>query len=143
MTDSPVCGVVSEGGSQKVPTLLFAPYRLPSERFTALFEKGRSEACASLVMRVLPNGTDRTRVGVITTKRTFRHAVDRTRARRLMREAFRLERPQMAVGYDIVLLGRRNLTTMSCQAVRRDLLKLCRRMGLIPGQTPPKRSASR
>lgn len=140
MTDSPVCGVVSEGGSQKVPPLLFAPFRLPTNRFAALFEKGCSEACASLVMRILPNESERTRVGVIAAKRTFHHAVERSRARRLMREAFRLERPGLLPGYDIVLIGRRKLTEMTCQEVRRDFLKVCRRAGIVTGSVQKKRT---
>ena len=47
-----------------------------------------------------------------------------------MREAFRLERPMLAVGFDLVLLGRRKLVTLSCDAVRRDLRWLCRKTGL-------------
>lgn len=132
MTDSPVYGVVSEGGSQKVPPLLFAPFRLPVKRFAGVFEQGRSETSAALVMRFLPNGLDRTCVGVISPKRTFHLAIERSRARRLLREAFRLERPQLAVGYDIILLGRRKLTSLSCQEVRKELRRLCRRAGLLP-----------
>ncbi len=134
MTDTPVCGVVSKGGSYQAPPLLLSPFRLPEDVFSALFEKGKSEANRSLVLRYVPNGLEKTRIGVITTKRTFRRAVDRTRARRLMREAFRLERTQLAVGYDLVLIGRQALTTLRCQEVRSDLLKLCRRAKLLANQ---------
>ena len=131
MTESPVCGVVSKGGSSKAPPLLFSPYRLPTNAFPALFDTGKSEASRSLVMRYVPNGLEKTRVGVIAAKRTFRRAVDRTRARRLMREAFRLEREQLATGYDLVLIGRQKLTELQCQDVRHELLKLCRRAKLL------------
>ncbi len=139
MTDSPVCGAVSKGGSSKAPPLLLSPFRLPTNAFAKLFESGKSEANRSLVMRYVPNGLDKTRVGVITSKRTFHHAVERTRARRLMREAFRLERTHLLPGYDLVLIGRRKLTEMRCQEVQSDLLKLCRRahLTIAPTQTPP------
>ncbi len=135
MTESPVCGVVSKGGSSKAPPLLFSPYRLPTNAFPALFDAGKSEASRSLVMRYVPNGLEKTRVGVIAAKRTFRRAVDRTRARRLMREAFRLEREQLATGYDLVLIGRQKLTELQCQDVRSELLKLCRRAKLLANST--------
>lgn len=122
-----------------VPPLLFAPYRLPTKRFPKVFEDAKSEACASMVMRFVPNDEAKTCVGVIAAKRTFRLSVERSRARRLLREAFRLERLQLVNGYDLVLIGRRKLVTMKCQEVRKDLLKLCRRAGLLVAK-PSKRA---
>ena len=91
-------------------------------------------ACRSLVLRWVPNGLGKTCLGVISAKRTFRLAVERSRARRLMREAFRLERPRLKAGYDLVLLGRRGLPGLTCQEARRDLLWLCRKADLLaPG----------
>ncbi len=130
MTDSPACNSVKEGGSQKAPPLLFSPYRLPAGRFDPLFTEGQSLACGALVLRWMPNGGDRTRVGVIAAKRVFHLAVERSRARRLLREAFRLERPRLKVGYDLVLMGRRNLLALSCDEVRVALMKLARRAKL-------------
>lgn len=131
MADSPVCGSVSEGGSIPAPPLLFSPFRLPAKRYAALFERGESVACRSLVMRWLPNGLEKSCLGVISAKRTFRLAVDRSRVRRVMREAFRLERPQLKPGYDLVLMGRRGLETLPCDQVRKDLRYLCRKAGLL------------
>lgn len=88
-------------------------------------------------MRWKPNGLGKTCLGVVSPKRTFRLAVDRSRARRLMREAFRLERPRLKAGYDVVLLGRRGLPGLSCQAVRRDFLWLCRKAGLMAPKGSP------
>ncbi len=129
MDDPPVSSGVPEGGSRPAPPLLFAPYRLPAARYAAAFERGRSLACRSLVLRWVPNGLDKTCLGVVSAKRTFRLAVARSRARRLMREAFRLERPGLRAGYDLVLLGRRGLAGLSCQEVRRGLLWPCRKAG--------------
>ena len=128
---SPAHCDTSEGGSRSAPPLLFAPYRLPAGRYAAAFEQGQSLACRSLVLRWVPNGLSKTCLGVISAKRTFRLAVARSRARRLMREAFRLERPGLREGYDLVLLGRRGLEGLSCHDVRRDLLWLCRKAGLL------------
>lgn len=130
MTDSPASGV-SKGGSPAVPPLLFSPFRLPANRFAEIFEDSRSAVCAALVMRYRRSGGDRTRVGVIAAKKTFRLAVERSRARRLLREAFRLERPGLAVGYDLILLGRRQLLEMSCDQVRQALRGVCRRARLL------------
>ena len=96
------------GGNDGLPPFFrFAPYRLPSARYAAVFERGESVACGSMVLKWLPNGLDKTCLGVVTAKKVYPRAVLRSRVRRLMREAFRLERPGMKVGFDLVLLGRR------------------------------------
>ncbi len=103
------------------PPLLFSPYRLPAQRYAAVFERGASFACRTMVLRWIPNGLEKSCVGVIAQKRIFRLAVERSRARRLMREAFRLERLSIPVGYDLVLMGRAALKGKTCDEVRRDL----------------------
>ena len=130
MSDSPLGRSVSEGGSRKAPPLLFAPFRLPASAVDSLFGEGQSIACGTLVLRWKPNGLDKCRIAVISPKKTFRLAVQRSRARRLMREAFRLERPGLKPGYDLVLLGRNRLIGRSCDAVRKDLMWLCGKAGI-------------
>ena len=55
----------------------------------------------SLWAAALPNGQDRARLGLIVGKRVIRHAVDRNRAKRAIREAFR-QQPAMPA-LDIVI----------------------------------------
>ena len=71
------------------------------------------------------------RVGVIASKRTFRRAVDRARAKRLLREAFRLNRERFAFHTDCVLVARRSILKAGRQAVERDLLDLARRCNVM------------
>ena len=71
------------------------------------------------------------RVGVVASKRTFARAVDRNRAKRLLREAYRLSRGDLASGHDIVLVGRRRILDVSCSDVEEDLLKLAGKSGLL------------
>ena len=71
------------------------------------------------------------RVGVVASKRTFARAVDRNRAKRLLREAYRLNRGDLASGHDIVLVGRRRILDASCSDVEEDLLKLAGKSGLL------------
>ncbi len=131
MDDAPGNGCVSKGGPSVVPPLLLSPYRLPTDRYEKVFESGQSFACKTLILRWCANDEGKTCVGVISPKRVFRLAVERSRARRLMREAFRLERPFLKPGYDIVLLGRGELKGKQCQLVRRDLRWMCRKIGLL------------
>ncbi len=112
------------------PPLLFSPFRLPSARYASVFDGGRSFACKTMVLRWIPNAQSKTCMGGIAPKRVFHLAVERSRARRLMREAFRLERPFLCPGYDLVIMGRAGLKGRSCQEVRRDLRWMCRKVGL-------------
>lgn len=114
MIESLTRGSAQEGGTTEAPPLLFSPYRLPKEAFDALFTapQARSLAHRAFILRWRRVSTNRPRVGVIATKRTFHRAVDRNRARRLLREVFRLERPMLRPGYDLVLLARQDILKM-------------------------------
>jgi ribonuclease P protein component len=70
------------------------------------------------------------RLGVIASKRTFRRAVDRNRAKRLLREAFRLNRATLKGSGDLVIVARRRILGMKRQAVEREFMKLAHRLGI-------------
>lgn len=123
------------------PPLLLSPFRLPGSAYAEVFERGRTQVCATMVMRWRPNGLAKSRIGVVTAKRTLRLAVERSRARRLMREAFRLERPQLRPGVDVVLIARRKLLEGDCARTRRDLLWLWRKSALLAAQAGGKAGA--
>lgn len=74
------------------------------------------------------------RLGVVAAKRTFRRAVDRSRAKRLLREAFRLNRWRLAGDVDVILVARRDLLRASLEAVEKDLMDMARRAGLATRQ---------
>lgn len=71
------------------------------------------------------------RVGVIASKRTFPRSVDRSRAKRLLREAFRLNRERFPEKCDLVLIARRRILTAKCSAVELDLIEQARRIGAL------------
>lgn len=70
-----------------------------------------------------------TRLGVITS-RAVGHAPARSRARRLLREAFRLRQAQLQQAADVVLIARPSIRTKSFTGVDRDLEAALRRSGL-------------
>jgi len=71
--------------------------------FDRVFKDGRRVTEGPIYARYVPNGLAFTRVGVaVSTK--FGKAVRRNRARRLLKEAFRLHKDAMPPGLDIVLL---------------------------------------
>jgi len=107
-----------------------------SRLFREAFEGRKSYPGRYMVLWLRPGEDASLRLGVVASKRTFRRAVDRARAKRLLREAFRLNRHQMSGAYDIVLLARRRILEVKRFAVDRDLMILAERAGIVtkPGQ---------
>jgi ribonuclease P protein component len=74
----------------------------------------------------------RSRLGVITSSR-MGGAVARSRARRLLRESFRLHQDQLAQPVDLVLVARPSIAGKSFAAVEKDFLTSLRKAGLLKG----------
>jgi ribonuclease P protein component len=70
------------------------------------------------------------RLGVITARK-IGGAVVRSRARRLMRESFRLHRPELAEPVDLVLVARPSIVGKGFAVVERDYLTALRRSKLL------------
>lgn len=100
--------------------------------FSRLRLEGRRvvQGCLILNWTAMPN-SDSCRLGVITGKK-IGHAVIRSRARRLLREAFRLHQPDLNQTVDMVLVARASIAGRSYGAVEQDYLialrkaRLCR-----------------
>ena len=70
------------------------------------------------------------RLGVVTSRRALPSAVARNRARRLLREAFRLNQAHLAPGVDVLLLARGRIEQAQRQDVEADFAATCRRAGI-------------
>jgi ribonuclease P protein component len=100
------------------------------EEIRAVFNHGKGVNCPGAKLFRLENGLSHNRIA-FTFARKFGNAVERNRARRLSREAYRFIRNRLKSGYDLVLLvypGRDFL------ASRMDQLKtLFFKAGLLTG----------
>jgi ribonuclease P protein component len=70
------------------------------------------------------------RIGVVTSGR-LGNAVVRNRARRLLREVFRLHQPDLAGPVDLVLVARPSIVGRRFSEVERDFLTTLRKAGLL------------
>lgn len=111
--------------------------RLPRERrlrngrdFERARTDGRRLAVGCLVLNWVDPLGEQTRVGVITSKR-IGGAVVRTRARRLLREAFRLNQHRIVRPVDIVLVARQSIVEKEFAAVEGDFVTALRRAELL------------
>ena len=73
--------------------------------FHRIYKKGKSQISPLLVTYILKNKSDNLRYG-ITTGKKIGNAVRRSRARRIIRAAFRECAPKLKSGYDIVFVAR-------------------------------------
>lgn len=93
--------------------------------------KGERLACGCLVFNwlLLPeNGA--TRLGVITSRK-LGNAVKRSRARRLLRETFRLHQHDFRQPVDLVLVARNSIVGKSFQDVEQDFLRAAGKAKLL------------
>jgi len=70
------------------------------------------------------------RLGVVTSKKVSNRAVDRNRARRVLRDIFRRHRAEFSGEVDVVIIGRRNILSAPYADVQAELLRLARNAGL-------------
>ncbi len=103
-----------------------------SSAFARVMRKGRRLTGSYAVMWSVPGGAPGgARLGVVAAKRVFRRAVDRNRAKRLLREAFRLNRAALRGDVDVVLMARAAILGVGRAAVECDLLGLAARNRLL------------
>lgn len=102
-----------------------------SRDFARARQEGQRCVCGCMIAnwRILPDGTP-TRLGLVVSRKVG-GAVVRSRARRLLREAFRLHQYALARPVDLVLVARHSITRLGLGGVAKDFLTTMKRAGLL------------
>ena len=74
------------------------------------------------------------RIGFVATKH-IGHAFARNRAKRLMKEVYRLHRHELVSGYELIMLAGSFLTRASFYEAEKAILALWRKAGLMENKT--------
>lgn len=98
--------------------------------FKRVRNQGKSFAHPLVVLVKLPSAENRPRVG-ISTSRSVGNAIQRNRAKRLLRESMRPLIPMLSPGCDLVLIARNRLVTSAFQDVQKAVEGLLRRADLL------------
>lgn len=101
---------------------------LRREQYRAALAAGAAGARRHFTLFAKPNGLSQARIGIITSRRVARRAVDRNWAKRLIREAFRKARHRLA-GIDVVVELRRCPTRAAAAAAGAEIAKLLDELG--------------
>jgi len=105
--------------------------RLKSDReIREAYAQGRRWVGGCMVLWLRSGAGAALRLAVVSSRKVG-NAVERNKARRKLREAFRLNRWRLRGDCDIVIVARRRILTTSSAAVERELLYLARRAGIL------------
>ena len=99
--------------------------------FRRVYQKGKAGVSPFLVVYARPNRSGRNRMGVTVSTRLGK-AVVRNRARRRLRELYRLSAQELNAGYDIVLVARSRAVTAGYRELLHAYRRCCRAAGLLP-----------
>ena len=98
--------------------------------FRRIYSRGRSAVTPFLVLYCRPNGRDHNRLG-ITTSTKLGCAVVRNRARRRLREVYRLAQPELRQGYDIILVARSRAVDGPYERLTGAFYRACQELDLL------------
>lgn len=88
--------------------------------FKRLYYRGSCAVARSVVLYVQKNRSEKNRIG-LTCGKSVGKAFRRNRAKRLMRESYRILSPEIKKGYDIVIIARTAIREKKCDEVLKDL----------------------
>ncbi len=100
--------------------------------FRKVYKKGKSFANRLLVVYILKNNLDISRMGISVSKKVGKSIV-RNKVRRLIRENFRLTSmdDKIKTGYDIVFIARVAAKDSDFQSIQKSMLHLLKKSNML------------
>lgn len=94
-----------------------------NSQFSEVYKKGKSNATRLVVLYQLENGLSFNRIGISVSKKVG-NSVVRHRAKRLIKESYRLNTPTLSKGYDLVFIARVRINAAEYAEVEKSVKRL-------------------
>lgn len=104
--------------------------------FRRLYARGENAVGRFVVVYAKRNGTTQNRLG-ITTGAKLGRAVDRNRARRRIRETYRLNEGRLKRGWDVVIVARTAAIDGDFAEMQKSFLYQCKKLRLLKEEEAP------
>ena len=101
-----------------------------NHEFRRMYNKGKSAVTPSMVVYCRKSRLPHNRLG-ITVSTKLGCAVKRNRARRRLRELFRLAQPRLKQGYDVIIVARTRAVTIAHKKLQADFDRAMRELDLL------------
>ncbi len=101
-----------------------------NREFNKAYKKGKSYVSSLLVVYVIKSRYPFLRLGITTSKKVG-NAVKRNRARRLLKESFRLLDVDKNLNLDIILVARSKTPYSDMNKVKKEMQKLLKQAGVL------------
>ena len=101
-----------------------------NHEFRRLYQKGASAGSGCMVVYCRKNRLGHNRLG-ITVSVKLGHAAVRNRARRRLREVYRVNSGALTQGYDIILVARGKTVSTGWTELNDTVWRLCRKLDLL------------
>ena len=98
--------------------------------FDNVYKRGRSVGERYVVVFYIKNHRDINRTCFLASKKVG-NSVRRNRARRLMRESYRLMKDRLPAGYDVIIIARNTITGRKFFEVDKSIRNAFKRAGLL------------
>ncbi len=89
--------------------------------FTRVYQRGCFYSSPLLWIKVLPNGLDYSRAGIVASRKTARQAVARNKIKRRLRTLMEVRFPALKPGYDLIIVARPGILHSSYQDLAKTL----------------------
>ena len=118
-------------GSLKGALLMNKKYRLRNnDDFKKVYKKGKNYWNRNLILYIMENDLNHTRIGFSITKK-IGNSVVRNRTRRRMKEICRQNLNNIKEGYDIIFIPKKNVVDITYEDLKSGMLHLLKKSYLI------------